>query len=119
MGTATLAIDIGGTGIKASVIDDNGEFVTPRVRLETPIGAAPQQTVVAIAELVRPLGHFDRVAAGFPGVVRDGHVLTAHNLGNDAWLRFDLAGALTAALGRPTRVANDADLHGLAVISGK
>jgi len=35
----TLAIDVGGTGLKASVIDDSGKLLTERVRVDTPVGA--------------------------------------------------------------------------------
>ena len=115
----TLAIDIGGTGLKASIVDEAEHMLTDRVRVPTPVGAPPGKVVEVLAALVAPLGAFDRVSVGFPGVVRDGRILTAANLGNDAWKGFDLAEALTAALGRPVRVANDADLQGLAVIAGK
>ena len=115
----TLAIDIGGTGLKASVIDEAGQMLTDRVRLPTPVGAPPQQIVEVLAAMVAPLGAFDRVSVGFPGVVRNGRVLTAANLGNDKWTGFALAQALEAALAKPVRVANDADLQGLAVIAGK
>ena len=32
----TLAIDIGGTGLKASVLDDSGKMVEKHVRVPTP-----------------------------------------------------------------------------------
>ena len=115
----TLAIDIGGTGLKASVVDETGQMLTDRVRLPTPVGAPPQQIVEVLAGMAKPLGAFDRVSVGFPGVVRNGRVLTAANLGNDKWTGFALAQALEAALAKPVRVANDADLQGLAVIAGK
>jgi polyphosphate glucokinase len=51
--------------------------------------------------------------------VRNGRILTAANLGNAAWKGFDLATALADRLGKPVRVANDADLHGLGVVVGK
>ena len=115
----TLGIDIGGTGLKAAVVDEDARMLTDRVRVPTPVGAPPAKFVEALAGLVAPLGAFDRIAVGFPGVVRNGRVLTAANLGNDKWVGFDLAGALEAALAKPVRVANDADLQGLAVIAGK
>jgi polyphosphate glucokinase len=117
-GKLTLAIDIGGTGLKASIVDDAGELRTDRVRIATPVGAPPQKVVEVLADLVAPLGAYDRASVGFPGVVRKGRVLTAANLGNAAWKGFDLAAALEAALRVPVRVANDADLQGLGVISG-
>lgn len=118
-GPRTLAIDIGGSGLKASVLDEQGEMVTERARIETPPGAPPTRIVEALAGLAGPLGAFDRVSVGFPGVVRHGRVLTAPNLGAAAWQGFDLAAALSAALGKPVRVMNDADMQGFAAISGQ
>ena len=118
-GKLTLAIDIGGTGLKASIVDDAGQLLTDRLRVATPVGASPTKVVEALVDLVTPLGAYERVSVGFPGVVRDGRILTAANLGNEAWRGFDLAMALGTALGKPVRVANDADLQGLAVIAGK
>jgi polyphosphate glucokinase len=115
----TLAIDIGGTGLKASVVDEDARMLTDRVRVPTPVGAPPAMFVEALAGMVTPLGAFDRIAVGFPGVVRNGRVLSAANLGNDQWIGFDLAQALEAALAKPVRIANDADLQGLAVIAGR
>ncbi|HEY2992803.1 MAG TPA: ROK family protein [Methylomirabilota bacterium] len=117
--TRTLAIDVGGTGLKASIVDDSGRLLTDRARIDTPVGAPPKEIVQALVQLVQALGSYDRVSVGFPGVVRDGRVLTAPNLGNKGWKGFDLAGALGKALGKPVRVANDADVQGLAVIAGK
>ena len=117
--TRTLAIDVGGTGLKASVIDDTGRLLTDRVRVDTPVGSPPREIVEALARLVAPLGSFDRVSVGFPGVVRNGRVLTAPNLDNKGWKDFALASVLGRALGKPVRVANDADVQGLAVIAGK
>jgi polyphosphate glucokinase len=117
--TRTLSIDVGGTGLKASVIDESGRLLTDRVRVDTPVGSPPAEIVAALARLVAPLGFFDRVSVGFPGVVRNGRVLTAANLDNKGWKDFDLTGALGRALGKPVRVANDADVQGLAVIAGK
>jgi polyphosphate glucokinase len=115
----TLAIDVGGSHLKASVVDEAGHLLAERVRVDTPVGSPPKAIVQALAQLVGPLGTYDRVSVGFPGVVRDGRVLTAPNLDNDGWAGFDLAKALTKALGKPVRVANDADVQGLAVIAGR
>ncbi len=58
------------------------------MRVATPVGAPPATFVEALVGLVTPLGAFDRIAVGFPGVVRNGRVLTAANLGNDKWVGF-------------------------------
>jgi polyphosphate glucokinase len=115
----TLAIDVGGSGLKAAIVDETGRMVTDRARVDTPVGRPPGEIVEVLARLVAPLGAFDRVSVGFPGVVRGGRVLTAANLDNAGWKGFDLAAALTRTLGKPVRVANDADVQGLAVIAGK
>jgi polyphosphate glucokinase len=115
----TLAIDIGGSGLKASVLDEEGNMLVDRARVKTPVGSPPETVVETLARLVEPLPAFDRVSVGFPGVVRDGIVRTAPNLKHDGWIGFNLARVLTRRLGKPTRVINDADMQGLAVIQGK
>jgi polyphosphate glucokinase len=115
----TLAIDIGGTGLKATVLDAKGRMRCERVRIPTPIGARPTRIVALLTELARSLPQYERVAVGFPGMVRDGRVLTAPNLGNDLWKGFPLATVLGKALRAPVRLANDADVQGFAVIAGR
>src|ERR1700722_14147993 len=76
----TLAIDIGGTGLKASVLDASGAMVADRVRVATTYPLPPDTDtgmVATLAKLVGPLPSADRVSAGFPGMVRKGHVLSA------------------------------------------
>lgn len=127
----TLAIDIGGSGLKASVLDAHGAMVVDRVRVPTTYPLPPTALLAALADLVRPLPAFDRVSVGFPGAVRKGrivtapHFVTAHGPGTEvrpdlveAWAGYDLAGELTAMLGKPAKVVNDADLHGAAVVDG-
>jgi polyphosphate glucokinase len=129
---ATLAIDIGGTGLKASVLDATGRLLADRVRVPTTYPCPPELMVSTLAKLVQPLPKADRASAGFPGVVRRGHVLTAPHFITKAgpgspvvkelavkWKNFDLAGELSKSLGIPVRIANDADLQGWAVVSGK
>lgn len=115
---ATLAFDIGGSGLKATVLNGHGEPICDRIRMETPIGAHPDAVVALLKEFTSELPESTRISTGFPGMVRDGVVRTAPNLGNDAWCGYDLAGALERAFGKPARVANDADVQGLAVIAG-
>lgn len=113
----TLAIDIGGTGVKTIVLDRLGKEVTERTRLPTPKAATPKKLLAVIEELAKGQGEFDRVSAGFPGVIKDGVVYTAANLGS-GWNGFDLRDAIEQALDRPTRIANDADIQGLGAIVG-
>ena len=130
-GPLTLAIDIGGTGVKASVLDVDGRKIVPRVRRLTPYPCPPRVFIRALDELTFDLPAWDRVSVGFPGFVRDGRVLTAPNLSTkrgpgtplsrklvEAWAGFPLATELESRLGKPVRIANDADMQGLAVIGG-
>jgi len=114
----TLAVDIGGSGVKCLLLDEQGEALTDRLRRETPSKPTPEPILVQILEMAEELGDFERISAGFPGVVVDGEIRTAVNLHED-WVGFNLAVALQEATGKPTRVANDADVQGLGVIEGK
>ena len=131
-GPATLAVDIGGTGIKASVLDAAGTMMVDRVRVKTPHPSPPDVLVDAVCGLTERLPAFDRVSAGFPGMVRHGRIVTAPNLSTSggagspvlaelvtAWHGFDLATVLTERTGKPARVVNDADLQGLGVVKGE
>jgi polyphosphate glucokinase len=115
----TLAIDIGGTRLKAGLLNASGEMAAGPNRVNTPVHPTPTAVVEALVSLATPLGHFDRISVGFPGVVRNGHVLTAPNLGTEDWQRFPLAATLAEKLGRPARMLNDAEVQGLGVITGK
>jgi polyphosphate glucokinase len=113
-----LAIDIGGTGLKAAILNGDGEMMTERIRVVTPHPVTPDGLVEALTKLIEPLGAFDYVSVGFPGVVRNGKIITAPNLGTDVMKGFDLAAALQARLGKPVRVINDADMQGYGAIEG-
>ena len=116
----TLAIDIGGTGIKAALLNESGSIVGDRRRVPTPAKpVAPGDLLRAIDEAVKPLGTYERVSVGFPGYVREGRVLTAPNLGTEALAGFDLQSVLAEHLGKPVRVLNDADVQGFGAIKGR
>jgi polyphosphate glucokinase len=68
---------------------------------------------------MRPLPEHNRIAIGFPGVVRDGDVVTAPHFGIEDWAGFPLAAAASERFGGPARVVNDAEMQGLAVIRGR
>ncbi len=114
----TLSVDIGGSGIKVMVLDEAGNPITERSRVETPQPPKPHAVIDAIANLAAGQGEFHRVSVGFPGVVTGGVTKTAVNLDPD-WVGFDLASTLCDRLGKPARVANDADVQGLGTMSGK
>ena len=114
----TLCVDIGGSGIKGLVVDEKGKAITERVRIETPRPATPEAVLDVIVALAKQSGPFDRVAVGFPGVVKHGITHSAPNL-HEAWTGFDIDRTLEKLLKRPVRAANDAAVQGLGAISGK
>ncbi len=115
-----LAIDVGGTGLKAAVLDAEGNMLSDRVRVKTPRPCTPESLLGTLLELVKPLAalNYSRISIGFPGVVRRGAILTAPKLGTDALRGFGLAHELSRALGHEARLINDADMQGLAVVKG-
>ena len=126
----TLAVDCGGTGIKAMVLDAAGASVSERVKRRTPYPCPPDVLIGAVVDVAERTGQpFDRVSVGFPGMVRNGVVLATPHYVTEAgpftpvrpdlvkaWTDFDVRAALERALGQPTRVLNDAEVAGLAVI---
>jgi len=115
----TLAIDVGGSHVKASVLDRRGAMIASPVRVKTPQPATPQALLRAIKGLARMLPHYDRVSVGFPGYVRRGRIRTAPNLGTESWAGFQLDRAVARQLRKPARVLNDADVQGLSAIEGR
>lgn len=113
-----LSVDIGGSGIKAMVLDESGQPTTERQRIETPAYPNPPAVLDVIAQLAEIQGEFSHVSVGFPGVVQNGIIKTAVNL-NSEWIDYDFAKTLSDRLQTPVRVANDADIQGYGAISGK
>jgi polyphosphate glucokinase len=118
-GPRTLAIDVGGTGLKASVLDPAGQMLVERVRVATPDPCRPAILLRALADLAAPLPPFDRISIGFPGVVRDGHVVTAPHFDAEAWFDYPLEAALSRRFGKPARLLNDAEVQGLGIVAGQ
>lgn len=125
----TLGIDCGGSGIKGSVLDDEGEMIADRVRIQTPYPMPPKRFVSVLKRIAKQMPHYDRVTVGMPGMIRNGVVVRTPHYPNvagpytkkdpalvEAWKDWDVQSALTAAFDRPTRVLNDAEVQGAAVI---
>jgi fructokinase len=113
-----LGIDLGGTKTEIIALDRNGREVARR-RVATPRGSY-DGTIRTIRDLVEGLeaglGEAGSVGIGIPGTIspRTGLVKNA----NSTWLigrPFDRD--LEAALGRPVRLANDADCFALSEAS--
>ncbi len=114
----TLAIDVGGTGLKMMALDNDAKPLTERVRTDTPLKPTPARMLEELEKLRAQIPTFDRVSVGFPGVIKNGHTLTAANL-HPEWINYDLQGELEKRWGKPVRVANDAAVQGYGAIDGE
>ncbi len=128
----TLAIDVGGTGLKAAVLDPAGTMVTERAKVDTPYPCPPSVLIPLLTQMAASLSmKYHRVSVGVPGLVRGGRVYNIPALSRltygaepdpdlvETWHGFDLADALSEAFSVPVKVANDADVQGCAVVAGQ
>lgn len=129
--TMTLAIDCGGGGIKASVLDEAGTMRAHPLRVPTPYPMSPERFVATLVGLAKQLPVPGRATVGMPGMIRHGVVVTTpHYITRngprtkvdpalaEAWASFDARRALTEAFEVPTLVLNDAEVHGAGVVAG-
>jgi polyphosphate glucokinase len=119
VGLRTLAIDVGGTHLKAVLLSAKGKMIADEVVIDTPHPCPPKTFLKLVDKLISALPTYDRVSVGFPGFVRRGTIVTAPHLGTKPWQDFALADDLAERLGKPVRVLNDADVQGLGLIRGR
>jgi polyphosphate glucokinase len=129
-GPLTLAIDVGGSGLKATVLSPDGEMLSERARRDTPYPCTPEVLLSELGLLAATQPAYDRVSVGYPGAIRKGRVRDVTAFVRpapgedpdpkliDLWANYDLESALRQQFGKPVRVANDADVQGCAVITG-
>lgn len=109
-----LGIDIGGTGIKAGLIDiRTGDLISERYKVLTPKPSSPE---IIAKEVKKVVDHFKwegSVGIGFPAVIQNGVVRTASNI-SKSWIGVDGEKLFAKATGLPTVLMNDADAAGVA-----
>ena len=119
MGKKAIGIDIGGTGIKAALVDiKRGELVSERIRVETPAGGEPEAIADACKAIIDSLGVSHRnypVGLCFPAVVKHGFTQSAANV-SKRWIGLNADELFDKTLNRHTHVINDADAAGLAEV---
>jgi polyphosphate glucokinase len=116
--TRALGIDIGGTGIKAAIVEvDTGELVSQRLKVPTPAGGTPKDIVAAVVSLVTALGPEPGTPVGicFPAVVINGRTMSAANVSR-LWVGLEAEKLFEKALGRDIYFVNDADAAGYAEV---
>ncbi len=112
--TAILGIDIGGSGIKAALVDhETGDLCSERLRVATPRPATPESVASAVNDLISQFDYSGPVGCCFPTIVVDGRAKSASNMGKE-WIDVAIDETFSAATGLPFTVLNDADASGMA-----
>ncbi|KQZ84205.1 polyphosphate glucokinase [Microbacterium sp. Root166] len=114
--TRAVGVDIGGTGIKAGVVDlEKGVLESRRVKVATPPGAEPKDVLAAVTEVLSTLEVTDSIPLGvaFPAIVKHGRTLSAANV-SEKWIGFEAEKFFEEGLEREIHFANDADVAGIA-----
>ncbi|MGF9660881.1 ROK family protein [Arthrobacter crystallopoietes] len=118
-----IGIDIGGTTIKGGLVDlGSGELLGGQTIVPTPQSAPPEKVIDAVVSVVTGLSMAhpsaviaEEVGITFPGIVYQGLVRSAANLG-EGWVHLDVEALMSARLGRRVVLLNDADAAGLAEV---
>jgi polyphosphate glucokinase len=115
-----VGVDIGGTGIKAGIVDlEKGELLSDRIKVPTPAGAEPKDVLDAVTQVLDKLGVADdtdiALGVAFPAIVKSGRTLSAANV-SKSWIGFEAEKFFEDGLGRGIHFANDADVAGIAEV---
>ena len=112
-----LGIDIGGTGIKAAIIDiKKGDLLTERHRIPTPFPSNPKSVAKVISEMVDHFKYKGPIGCGFPAIIHHGVAKSAANI-DKKWIDQHVENLFSKATGNRVYVANDADVAGLAEVA--
>ncbi len=127
----TLTVDCGGSGLKASVLDEAGTMRAPVIRMPTPYPLPPERLIDCFRDLAAQLPPAQRITVGMPGMLRHGVVISTPHYVTERgprtrvlpqlvaqWDGLDFQSVVSFALGIPAKVLNDAEVHGAGVITG-
>ncbi|MGO1507165.1 MAG: polyphosphate--glucose phosphotransferase [Microbacteriaceae bacterium] len=114
-----IGVDIGGTGIKAGIVNlKSGTLESDRIRVDTPKGASPKDVLKAVNEVLDTLGVRASdlpLGVAFPAIVKRGKTLSAANV-SKKWVGFEAEKFFEDGLGRAITFVNDADAAGVAEV---
>ncbi|MFE8069478.1 ROK family protein [Marinobacteraceae bacterium S3BR75-40.1] len=103
-----IGIDLGGTKTEGIALRDGQELLRERVETARDYSGCVERIASLVEQLEQQTGEYGSVGLGIPGAMspETGKVKNA----NSTWLiGEDLQGDLERRLGRPVRIANDAD----------
>ena len=108
-----LGLDIGGTGIKAAMVDlTRGQLLQEKIKLKTPESGRPKDIAETVKKLIAKFDFKGPIGCGFPAVIKNGEAQTASNI-HKSWIGTNVEQILKEATGHEYTVCNDADLAGL------
>lgn len=110
-----LGIDVGGTGIKANIVDtDTGQMAGEKFKVKTPTPSTPDAIIECLREIVNNFNwQGKKIGIGFPSVIKNGVSLTASNI-SPLFINYPINEAFSKALNSEVVVVNDADSAGIA-----
>lgn len=111
-----LGLDIGGTGIKAALVDVNdGKLLTEKTKLLTPQPSDPAAVLDVVRQLIKIFKYKGPIGCGFPAIIHHGVAKSAANI-DDSWKDVNIEKYFYKETGLAFYVANDADVAGLAEV---
>lgn len=109
-----LGIDIGGSGIKAALVNtEDGQAISKKHRIPTPRPATPEAVATTIAEMVEHFDYEGPIGCGFPALINKGIAKSAANI-HKSWVDIHVEQLFSEITGQDVFVLNDADAAGLA-----
>ena len=112
--TNILGLDIGGTGIKAALVDTNtGILLSERIRVPTPRPATPKNIAQAVQQIITQFDYHGTVGCGFPNIIKDGKSVHHGNM-DKKWVNQQVDELFHKTTGLPFVVHNDADVAAIA-----
>jgi len=112
-----LGMDIGGTGIKAAIVDTKtGELISDRHRIATPKPATPDAVAEVVKEMINHFNWNKAVGCSFPTTIIDGKCIHSGNL-STKWKNIQVDDFFKNICEIPFYISNDADLAGMAEVT--
>ena len=115
MSGQVLGIDIGGTGVKAAVVDtDRGILFSEKIKYATPKPSYPEAVMSVVNKLIDDHDWRDKpMGCGLPSIVKNNIVHSAANI-DKSWMNVDLDELFMREVGQSATFINDADAAGIA-----
>ncbi|MDB2684394.1 ROK family protein [Flavobacteriaceae bacterium] len=112
-----LGMDIGGSGIKAAIVDTKtGELISDRHRIATPKPATPDAVAEVVKEMINYFNWNKVVGCSFPTTIIDGKCIHSGNL-STKWKNIQVDDFFKNICELPFYISNDADLAGMAEVT--